>query len=50
MSGEPVLAAKCLNCGHEAEAGNGWDRVEHPTLGSLTQCPECGSTDVSTQR
>lgn len=38
---------KCLNCGFQAPAGNDeWDAVTHPPLGTMTQCPECGSTDV----
>jgi predicted RNA-binding Zn-ribbon protein involved in translation (DUF1610 family) len=37
----------CGNCGFEAPAAE-WGSVEHPTLGRLTQCPDCGSTDVRT--
>lgn len=37
----------CGNCGFEAPREE-WGSVEHPTLGTLTQCPECGSTDVRT--
>jgi hypothetical protein len=38
---------KCIGCGFEAAAGSdAWETVNHPSLGSLTQCPECGSTDV----
>jgi len=41
--------AKCLNCGFTAETdGGSWQEVDHPTLGSLTRCPECESTDVTT--
>jgi DNA-directed RNA polymerase subunit RPC12/RpoP len=38
---------RCLECGYEAtpEEEN-WARVEHPPLGELTQCPECGSTNT----
>lgn len=38
---------RCLECGFEAAAGEDvWDSVEHPPLGELTQCPECGSTNT----
>jgi predicted Zn-ribbon and HTH transcriptional regulator len=40
--------ATCLNCGFTAETDGGWETVDHPTLGSLTRCPECQSTDVTT--
>jgi len=39
----------CRNCGHEADV-DGWDVVSAPPLGELTQCPECGSTDVTSGR
>lgn len=35
----------CTTCGFEADTG-GWDAVEAPPLGEITQCPECGSTNV----
>jgi len=39
--------AKCVSCGFEAPAGSdAWDTANHPSLGALTQCAECGSTDV----
>jgi|AntDeeMinimDraft_4_1070355.scaffolds.fasta_scaffold00132_42 Zn finger protein HypA/HybF involved in hydrogenase expression len=39
---------KCRNCGYSAPVGSGaWDTATHPTLGELTQCPECGSTDTT---
>ncbi|MFB6157736.1 MAG: hypothetical protein ABEJ34_07840 [Haloferacaceae archaeon] len=41
---------RCVNCGHEAPRGGTWDRVEHPPVGTLTQCPECGSTNVIGRR
>ncbi|MFB6101931.1 MAG: hypothetical protein ABEJ73_05140 [Haloplanus sp.] len=38
----------CFNCGFEATAGSDdWDTADHPSLGSLTQCPECGSTNTT---
>ncbi|MDX1747992.1 MAG: hypothetical protein R3324_18830, partial [Halobacteriales archaeon] len=37
----------CGKCGFTAPAtGDAWERVEDPSLGTLTRCPECGSTDV----
>ena len=37
----------CFDCGFEAASeSEAWDEVEHPPIGTLTQCPECGSTDV----
>lgn len=39
--------AKCSACGFEAPTGGSdWGRADHPPLGTVTQCPECGSTDV----
>lgn len=39
--------ARCVGCGFEAAAGEeACDTVEHPPLGALTQCPECGSTEI----
>lgn len=45
---EPSSApSHCLSCGFEAEAGaDEWDSIDAPSLGALTRCPECGSTDV----
>ncbi|MFB6152909.1 MAG: hypothetical protein ABEJ27_01520 [Halodesulfurarchaeum sp.] len=41
----------CLNCQFAAASGSEtWNRVEHPTLGSMTQCPECGSTNIQMRR
>ena len=38
---------RCHNCQFEAPASDDrWSKVSHPPLGTLTQCPECGSTDV----
>lgn len=37
--------SRCINCGFEAVSGD-WDAVEAPPLGEITQCPECGSTNV----
>jgi len=49
MSSEPTspLQAQCNSCGFEAPAeSDEWDAVNHPPLGTLTQCPGCGSTNV----
>lgn len=50
MANEPVTPAqtRCLNCGFEAESGSDdWTPVEYTPLGTLTQCPECGSTNTT---
>ena len=41
--------ARCLTCGFEAAGRDQWDSVDAPPLGALTQCPECGSTDIYTR-
>ena len=46
-----VGASRCRNCGFEAPGGDdAWIRLEVPKLGRMTQCPDCGSTDVMTHR
>lgn len=38
---------KCLNCGFETAAeSDRWLSVEYSPLGTLTQCPECESTNI----
>ncbi|CAI50567.1 small CPxCG-related zinc finger protein [Natronomonas pharaonis DSM 2160] len=40
---------RCRSCGFEAPPdADAWGNVQHPPLGELTQCPECGSTDTTT--
>ena len=40
----------CLNCGYETPAGSdAWATADHPSLGALTQCPECGSTNTTSR-
>jgi DNA-directed RNA polymerase subunit RPC12/RpoP len=40
----------CLNCGFEPAAGSDeWGTADHPSLGSLTQCPECSSTNTTSR-
>lgn len=42
---------RCLNCGFAADANSDeWESAEHPPLGTLTQCPECSSTDTTRLR
>ncbi|CCQ37578.1 small CPxCG-related zinc finger protein [Natronomonas moolapensis 8.8.11] len=41
---------RCLQCGFEASPDDdAWGTIQHPPLGALTQCPECGSTDTMTR-
>ncbi len=43
--------SRCLNCGFTAApGGDEWARVDVPKLGTLTQCPECDSTNVTSGR
>lgn len=43
--------SRCLNCGFTAASGGDeWARVEVPKLGTLTQCPDCDSTNVTSGR
>ncbi len=45
MTGETMT--QCASCGFRAPSGaEAWDSVQHPPLGEMTQCPECGSTDT----
>ena len=38
---------QCAACGFRAPSGaDEWGSVQHPPLGEMTQCPECGSTDT----
>ncbi|WP_195156006.1 hypothetical protein [Halococcus agarilyticus] len=41
--------SRCLSCGFEAASRDSWDAVDAPPLGTVTQCPDCGSTDVYTR-
>lgn len=53
MADKPTsaLRSRCINCGFEAPAGGDeWDAVDDPTLGTLTRCPECGSTNILSRR
>ncbi|WP_254546929.1 hypothetical protein [Halomarina pelagica] len=51
MTTVDTITSRCLRCGFEAPAGDStWGRVEVPPLGTMTQCPECGSTNVIGRR
>jgi predicted Zn-ribbon and HTH transcriptional regulator len=51
MSESTAQPSLCLNCGFEAIPGDSqWNTVEAPPLGILTQCPECGSTDITNRQ
>lgn len=39
--------SRCMPCGFEAPFDSErWTVADHPSLGTLTACPECGSTNV----
>jgi predicted Zn-ribbon and HTH transcriptional regulator len=42
--------SQCKTCGYEAAEDDAWERVESPTLGQMTSCPDCGSTDITLRR
>jgi predicted RNA-binding Zn-ribbon protein involved in translation (DUF1610 family) len=42
--------SRCTNCGFETDVRGEWETVEAPPLGEVTQCPECGSTNVTIVR
>lgn len=43
--------SQCVNCGFSDSPGSDrWDAIEDPTLGRLTRCPDCGSTNVLSGR
>lgn len=50
MSKQATHRLQCLGCGFDAPAGDEWETVEDVTLGSLTRCPECESTNVQHKR
>ncbi len=48
---ESAARSHCWSCGFEAPAGGDeWETIEVVSLGTMTRCPECGSTNVSTGR
>jgi hypothetical protein len=49
MATEQQPRSRCLTCGFRAASGSEeWLSIDVPKLGAVTQCPECGSTDVTT--
>lgn len=48
---QSAARSHCWTCGFEAPAGGDeWESIEVVSLGTMTRCPECGSTNVSTGR
>ncbi len=46
---QPV--SRCRQCGYTAPSGDdAWNEVSAPPFHRMTQCPDCGSTDVLTGR
>lgn len=43
---ETQSRSQCTSCGFETDTREEWDAVEAPPFGEVTQCPECGSTNV----
>jgi hypothetical protein len=40
----------CINCRFAAPTGSDeWNRAIHPSLGTLLQCPDCGSTNTTSR-
>lgn len=51
MAATDSLQAECFDCGFEAPAGgDAWETTDHPPLGTVVRCPECGSTDIHSRR
>lgn len=49
MATEPKPRATCYQCGFAAPAeSDEWETTTHPALGTMTQCPDCGTTEVHT--
>jgi transposase len=45
-----TTSTTCRNCGFATRTDSDeWDAADHPSLGTITQCPECGSTDTTTR-
>jgi predicted RNA-binding Zn-ribbon protein involved in translation (DUF1610 family) len=43
-----TTSVRCLSCGFESPTGSDdWETATHPSLGSLAQCPDCGSTNTA---
>ncbi|WP_201293056.1 hypothetical protein [Halobacterium bonnevillei] len=50
MSETQQAQLRCLECGRTAPRNGDWGEATHPTLGTMTQCPECGSTNVQSRQ
>jgi len=48
---ETQSTSQCRRCGFTAASGSDeWNEIRAPPFNRITQCPECGSTDVITGR
>ena len=48
---ETQTSSLCRRCGFTAASGSDeWNIIRAPPFDRMTQCPECGSTDVITGR
>ena len=51
IKGDSQSTSVCRQCGYTAVSGSDdWNRISAPPFGRMTQCPECGSTDVTNRR
>lgn len=42
-----VHVKQCFRCRFRSAVEDGeWKTTTHPSLGTITQCPECGSTNI----
>ncbi len=42
-----VQTKQCFQCRFKAAADDEeWATTTHPSFGAITQCPECGSTNI----
>ena len=48
---DAAVRSHCWGCGFEAPEGSDeWESIDVVSIGRLTRCPECGSTNVSSGR
>ena len=48
---ETAVRSHCWGCGFEAPEGSDeWESIDVVSIGRMTRCPECGSTNVSSGR
>jgi transposase len=51
IKGDSQSKSVCRSCGYIAVSGSdNWNRISAPPFRRITQCPECGSTDVISGR